>query len=207
MISNRWRRFTYTLWAPFYDLIARVFNRKRARSLELLTLRAGERVLIVGAGTGLDLPFVNPEAQITAVDLTPAMIRRLETRSKKLGVQVQAKIMDAHALEFDAEGFDAVILHLIVAVVPDPFRCVQEAARVLRRGGRLVILDKFVPDTRQPSIWQRLVGPLASVLGTEVSRKLGPILEQVPSLQVVHDESAGLSGYFRIVLLQKRQVS
>jgi phosphatidylethanolamine/phosphatidyl-N-methylethanolamine N-methyltransferase len=203
MISNRWRRFTYTLWAPFYDLLARVFARRRARSLELLALRAGDRVLIVGAGTGLDLPFVNPEAKITAVDLTPAMIRRLEMRAMKLGVQVRAQIMDAHALEYDAASFDAVILHLIVAVVPDPIRCLQEAARVLRPGGRMVILDKFVPDARRPSFWQRLIAPLASVLGTEVSRKLGPLLDRAPSLYVIHNESAGLGGYFRIVLLQK----
>ena len=203
MISNRWRRFTYTLWAPFYDLFARAFDRKRVRSLELLALQPGERVLIVGAGTGLDLPFIHPEARITAVDLTPAMSRRLEARAQRLGLKVTAEVMDAHELTFDTGCFDAVVLHLIVAVVPNPFRCLQEAERVLRPGGRAVILDKFVPDAQAPALWQRLVAPMASILATEVTRKLGPILAQAPGLRTIHDESAGLGGYFRIVLLQK----
>lgn len=57
--TNAWKRIKYTLWAAVYDLLVKpLFGRKRRRSIEPLDLKAGERVLLVGAGTGLDLDFL-----------------------------------------------------------------------------------------------------------------------------------------------------
>ncbi len=200
--TNVWRRTVYTLWAPLYNGIARVFRERRRRSIELLAPRPGERVLIVGAGTGLDLDFMPAGAEITAIDLTPAMIRRLRRRAQRLGRRVDARVMDGHALEFPDGSFDAVILHLILAVIPEPDRCAREAARVLRPGGRAVIFDKFLPDDRRAPLLFRVANPPASGLGTEFIRRLGPIL-QGSGLRVVHDEPAGFGGLFRIVLARK----
>jgi ubiquinone/menaquinone biosynthesis C-methylase UbiE len=86
--------------------------------------------------------------------------------------------MDGHALKFPDASFDAVILHLIVAVIPDPVKCLREAARVLRPGGRAVIFDKFVPDDQRPPLALRLPNPLTSLFGTEITRKLGPLLAE-----------------------------
>lgn len=199
-----WRRIVYTLWAPFYDLLAAVFANLRRRSIDRLGLVAGHRVLVVGAGTGLDLPFLPRNIEITAVDLTPAMLNRLRKRADDLDVKVDARVMNAEALSFADASFDAVILHLILAVVPDPLACAREAARVLRPGGRVAILDKFLPENKPIPLLMRVMAPLGSCFGTEIDRRLRPILEEA-GLQVVHDEPAALRGLFRIVTVVGRQ--
>ena len=62
-----WNRIRYTLWAPLYDLVAR-FGRERCRSIALLQLQPGERVLLMGAGTGADLPLIQEGVSVLATD-------------------------------------------------------------------------------------------------------------------------------------------
>jgi ubiquinone/menaquinone biosynthesis C-methylase UbiE len=197
--SNLWNRIRYSGWAPIYDLIALPTRPMRRRSLALANLQPGERVLFVGAGTGLDLDFVAPGAAITATDLTPAMLERLRRRARRLGLAVDARVMDGQALEFAGGSFDVVVLHFIVAVIPDPVRCLRETARVLRPGGRAVILDKFAPDEGPLPLWLRLLNPPASVFATHVNRRLDPLLSAA-KLCVVHREPAALGGFFQIAL-------
>ena len=205
--TNAWKRFSYTIWAPVYDLvISGLFERRRQRSIRLLNLKAGERVLLIGAGTGLDLDCLPGNVNIVATDLTPAMITRLKRRGQRLGLNVDARVMDGHALDLPDGSFDAVILHLIIAVIPDPVRCLKEVARVLRPGGRAVIFDKFAPDNTNPTFLLRLMNPLTSLFGTEITRRLGTILANVP-LQITHQEAAGLKGLFKIVLVGKTPCS
>lgn len=125
--TNRWNRLRYTLYAPLYGRVA-TFRRPRRRSIGLLELQPGERVLVDGAGTGADLDFIPTGVEVVATDLTPAMVERIGSRAEQLGLQVDARVMDAHALEFRDASFDAVILHLIVAVVPDPVLVLRETA-------------------------------------------------------------------------------
>ena len=204
MISNTniWLRICYTAWSPVYNRLVAPFNAKRRRSLELANPQPGERVLIVGAGTGLDLDHLPPGLSVSAIDLTPAMIFRLRRRAGRLGLAVDARVMNAQALDFPDASFDLVILHLILAVLPDPVRCLQEVQRVLRPGGRAVILDKFVKEQGTPPLGLRLLNPLMSLFGTQLTRRLPPILAAT-NLRVIHDEPATKSGYFRIVLLEK----
>lgn len=200
--SNGWKRFSFGLWSPIYDRAVKAFDRSRRHSLEVLDPVPDERVLIVGAGTGLDLECLPSNLDITAVDLTPAMVRRLESRARRLGVSVDARVMDGHALQFPDGYFDAVILHLIIAVIPDPARCLREVHRVLRNDGRAVVMDKFIADASRPHPILRIAGIFAELLGTNLTRKLGPLVEQ-SGLQITHLEPAALDGYFKIALLKK----
>ncbi|HYO77193.1 MAG TPA: class I SAM-dependent methyltransferase, partial [Thermoanaerobaculia bacterium] len=200
--TNGWNRLRYTLYAPFYDLIARRLGRGRRRAIELLHVRAGERVLIVGCGTGLDLELLPRNAQVTAVDLTPAMVEKTRARAERLGMSIDARVMDAAALDFDEASFDCVILHLILAVVPDPYATAREAARVLQAGGRASIFDKFLPDERDPSFGRRMVNVLTNVFATEINRRLGEILGGT-DLRVVTNEASVFGGAFRVVMAAK----
>lgn len=203
--SNRWNRLRYTLYAPFYGRVA-TFRRPRRRSIGLLELQPGERVLVDGAGTGADLDFIPSGVEVVATDLTPAMVERIGSRAEQLGLQVDARVMDAHALDFRDASFDAVILHLIVAVVPDPTLALQEAARVLRIGGRVVVFDKFVPEGASPSLFRRGLNLVTNALFTDVTRTLGPLLEGT-GLTITHRETALLGGAFEIVVLRKTTIN
>ena len=199
--TNRWNRVRYTLWAPFYDWAVR-FHRQRRRAIQLLDLRRGERVLIVGAGTGADLPYIPEGVAIVAGDLTPAMVERVRDRAKALGRVVDARVMDAHHLELSDASFDAVILHLILAVVPDPVSAIREAERVLRPGGRAVVFDKWAPAGRAPSLGRRILNLFANLIATDVTRQLEPLVAHT-GLRIEHREAAGLEGFFEIALLRR----
>jgi len=197
-----WYRLCYTAWAPIYDLLVRMYRRARRRSIRLLDAKAGERVLIVGAGTGLDLEHLGSGRAVTAIDLTPAMLDRLGRRARRLGLAVDARVMDSGAMDFPDGSFDAAVLHLILAVTPDPRACAAEVARVLRPGGRAVILDKFIPDDARPPLLLRLLNPALRLFGTDILRRLGPILAGT-GLRVVHQQPAALGGLLKIILLRK----
>ena len=197
--TNAWNRFRYTLWSPIYNLILRSARPMRRRSLELLKVQPGERVLIVGAGTGLDLEFLPTEARVIATDLTAAMLRKLH---KRAGSNVVPLLADAQRLCFADDSFDVVILHFIVAVVPDPISTIREAARVLRPGGRAVVLDKFAPDDRGVPAVLRILNPVANVLVTEVTRRLHPIVAAT-ELQILREEPLSMGGFFKVAVLAK----
>jgi ubiquinone/menaquinone biosynthesis C-methylase UbiE len=200
--TNTWNRIRYTVYQPFYDLVGRWFAKQRRRSIETLSLSPGAKVLLVGAGTGLDLEFLSQGLDVTATDITPAMIQKLASRAENLGLSVKALVMDGQALEYEPETFDAVILHLVLAIIPDPVRCIQEVERVLKKGGRAVIFDKFLPDNQRPSLIRRILNVFTNFAATNINRQLGPILRET-SLKMVQEEKAGFSGFFKIVLVEK----
>ncbi|MGZ5442182.1 MAG: class I SAM-dependent methyltransferase [Thermoanaerobaculia bacterium] len=194
--TNRWNRLRYTLYAPFYDLIVGRIGRGRRRAIELLDLQPGERVLIDGCGTGLDLELLPRDCHITAIDITPAMVEKTRARAAALGMTIDARVMDAASLDFADESFDCVVLHLILAVVPDPYGTAREAARVLRRGGRVSIFDKFA---QRPSVLRRALNVVTNFVATDITRSVQDILAKT-DLRVVHDEPSAFGGVFRVVL-------
>jgi ubiquinone/menaquinone biosynthesis C-methylase UbiE len=194
----------YTVWAPVYDLMigALGFDQARRRSIERLQLRAGDRVLIVGAGTGLDLRFLPPDVDVTAIDITPAMLERLEARAAAMGTTVTWRVMDARQLAFADAWFDGVVMHLILAVMPEPERGLSEATRVLKPGKRIAVFDKFLGDHERASVKRRVLNALAKPLFTDMNRRLGSIAAQTP-LVIEHDDPAAFGGTYRIVTLRK----
>jgi len=198
MPPNVWQRCRYTIWAPFYDRVTK-FHRERRRSVELLALQPGERVLIIGCGTGADIPFLPADVRVLATDLTPAMLRQAQAHARP---GVEFRVMDGLALDLPDGSFDAAILHMVLEVIPDPVRCLREAARVLRPGGRLAVFDKFLPDGHRPGPLARLGLVLLDLVFTSTNRRMGEILERASApLEIVRDERAG--GPHRHLILRR----
>ena len=202
-MSDRSLRAAYSFWAPLYDAIVGGVGHARRRSIAVLAPRAGERVLIVGVGTGLDLPHLPRHASYDAVDLTPAMLRRAERRAARLGLPLVALEASASALPFEDAHFDVVILHLILAVVPDPRAALGEVQRVLKPGGRAVVWDKMCQPGRRPSLFRRAAHALTHRHLTGFMLDFHGTVESVGGLRVTHDEPSVFGGMWRIVLLEK----
>jgi len=194
-------RASYSLIAPLYDLlVGPALGRIRRLSLARLPGDGRSHVLINGAGTGLDLLSLPPVHCYTALDLTRAMLRRGLPRSSHLDIRwVQG---DSQRLPFGDGVFDHVLLHLILAIVPDTRAALAEAARVVRTGGRLFVLDKFLRPGEKAWL-RRMVNPLARRIATRTNVVFEEALAGVRQLRVVSDEPALAGGWFRMITLEK----
>jgi phosphatidylethanolamine/phosphatidyl-N-methylethanolamine N-methyltransferase len=194
---------SYRFIAPFYDaFLERASAEARQRSLAMLEQQLPGRVLVNGAGTGLDFPFLPEQHDYVALDMTAAMLARARNRAHAL--RMGWVHGDSMALPFPNASFDHVVLHLIVAVVPQPQHCLAEAARVLRPGGRICLFDKFL--RRGERAWlRRMLSPLSAHVATRLDVVLEDVLESVPQLRVLSDEPALARGWFRRIELQKEE--
>lgn len=193
-------RRSYTLLAPLYDpLVAAATRPPRARSLAWLAPHPPLRVLLAGVGTGLDLPLLPTQHHYVGIDITPAMLDRCAGRSGGLDfAPLQGNVM---ALPFADSSFDAAVLHLILAVVPDPLACLREAARVVRPDGTLLVFDKFLKPGERAWL-RRLATPLMGRIATRLDVVLEDLLQALPGVERVHDEPALAGGWFRLVRLR-----
>lgn len=193
-------RHSYSLIAPFYDAaIDRATRAARRHSLSALPAAPG-KVLLAGVGTGLDLPHLPAQHHYVGIDLTHAMLRRALPRAG--AVHFLAVQGDAQHLPFADASFDHAVLHLILAVVPEPPLCLSEAARVVRPGGRILVFDKFLRRGQSAPL-RRLVNPLMRRLATRLDVVFETVVETVPGLTVEHDQSALADGWFRTIRLRK----
>ncbi len=202
--TNKWNKIRYTFYTPIYDLIAGYFKDSRKKTIGSLSIPDRAKVLIVGAGTGLDLEFFPRDSVITATDITPSMINRIKGRNKLMKRDVKAIVMDGQALDFPDHTFDIVILHLILAVIPDAVKCLKEAERVLKPGGQISVFDKFVRKNTQVSLFRKFANLFSNLLFSDITRSFESIVKET-NLEVRSDEEANFNGNFRKIRLIKNE--
>lgn len=200
-LGNSLLRLSYSFIAPFYDaLVERPMREARKQSLNFLPVEDSEHVLVSGVGTGLDLPMLPILHRYTALDFNAAMLARAKPRGKSLDINFV--LGDSMALPFADAQFDHVVLHLIVAVVPNPERCLSEAARVLKPGGTIILFDKFLqPQQRAPM--RRLFNAITRRFATRMDVVFEEVLRVSPELEVVQNVPMLAKGWFRGIVLRK----
>jgi ubiquinone/menaquinone biosynthesis C-methylase UbiE len=194
-------RMSYNLAAPLYDvLVERPMQEARKKSLCALSADECKHVLISGVGTGLDLPWLPIQHHYTALDFSQAMLARARPRGEKL--KVDFVLGDSMALPFTDALFDHVVLHLILAVVPEPHRCLGEAARVLKPGGTIILFDKFLRPSQRASL-RRLFNIITRRIATNLNVVFEEVQSTVSELEVVSDVPMLANGWFRGIVLRK----
>src|SRR4051795_12923368 len=127
--------------APRYDRQMNFFDRVLfAGGREWACSQAEGEVLEIAVGSGRNLEHYRRGVKVTAIEYAPEMLALASERAEELGGDFDLREGDAQALEFADESFDTVIITLALCTIPDGRKAVREAARVLRPGGRLVLL-------------------------------------------------------------------
>lgn len=206
-MTNRWNLFIYRLWAPIYDAtVGHFFLPGRMQAIELLDLQPGERVLLLGAGTGADLPLLPKGVKAIGVDISPDMLARARRKLPLPGVEVILIQGDAQSLLVDEASCEAILFNLILSVIPDGAACLRENLRALKPGGRMVVFDKFLPDAGRLTPGRRLLNLGSTLFGTDITRRFGD-LSKGTGLQVVRDEPSLLDGTYRVILIRNNPVT
>jgi ubiquinone/menaquinone biosynthesis C-methylase UbiE len=152
----------YEKEAHKYDRQMNFFDRLLfAGGREWVCGQAEGEVLEIGVGTGRNLPHYREDVQLTAIELSPAMLEIARARARELGRDVDLRVGDAQALEFPDESFDAIVCTLSLCTIPDDRAAVAEVRRVLRPDGRFLLLEHVRSPVVPIYLGQRLLEPLA----------------------------------------------
>ena len=148
--------------------------------------QAGGRVLELACGTARNLPFYPADVQLTGIELSPEMLAIGRKRAEELGHPADLRLGDAQALEFGDRTFDTVTCTLGFCTIPDTTGAAREAFRVLKPGGRLLMLEHVRSPARVVRGGQRLLEPLA--VRFEADHLLREPLDYLPDVGFEIDE-------------------
>jgi phosphatidylethanolamine/phosphatidyl-N-methylethanolamine N-methyltransferase len=131
----------YELYGRTYGAFEFFFKRRIAKAIRRIPFSPGEKVLDIGVGTGLSLPYYPKGVKVTGVDLSPGMLAKAKKKAAMTGAMLVQG--DALALPFADEAFDCVFMSHVIGTVPDPHVAMREAIRVARDGAMIAILNHF----------------------------------------------------------------
>jgi ubiquinone/menaquinone biosynthesis C-methylase UbiE len=147
--------------APRYDRQISFFERLLfGGGREWVCSRADGDVLEIAIGTGRNLPFYDREIRLTGIELSEEMLALGRERRRDLGHEAELQVGDAQALAFEDESFDTVTCTLALCTIPDARQAVREVRRVLRSGGRFLLLEHVRSPSAPVRAVQRILDPL-----------------------------------------------
>jgi ubiquinone/menaquinone biosynthesis C-methylase UbiE len=151
-----------------YDKSASGYNRQIA-FFERILFGDGRRwvcsqaegdVLEIAVGTGRNLQYYPDGVRLTGIEISPEMLDIARREATKVGRAADLRVGDAEALAFQDGSFDTVTCTLALCTIPDDRAAVQEMWRVLRPGGRLLLLEHVRSHVRPVRVGQRALEPL-----------------------------------------------
>jgi ubiquinone/menaquinone biosynthesis C-methylase UbiE len=157
--------------------------------------------LEVAVGTGLNLAHYPPGVRLTGVDLSPGMLAVARQRAADLDRTVELREADAQALPFGDASFDTVVCTMSLCSVPDERATIAEMHRVLRPGGRLLLLDHVAAPNRLLRAGQHLVELVTVRLAADhQTRRPLPLVEHAGlTVEDSHRSKAGTIERLRAV--------
>ena len=183
--ENRRIKQQYDRIAARYDLVDRLIPRSwRVKATQL----AYGRVLEAGVGTGLNLPYYTDRCQeIVGIDLSLPMLEQAAQRVHQCKVPVVLAEMDIQALDLASASFDCVLVSFVFCTVADPLQGLRECLRVLRPGGRMILLEHMASDRPWLRGAMNRLNPITvRLLGDNINRQTSRSVE----LAGLHAESS-----------------
>ena len=170
----------YRRYAGVYDAVfGPVLQPGRRAVLEALGLRAGDRVLEVGVGTGLSLPLYPRGVRVTGIDVSREMLDKARGRVARRGLgNVEALLeMDAEAMTLPDASFDKVVAMYVVSVVENPARLLQELHRVCKPDGEIFLVNHVRSDNPIIGAVEKGLARFSDKLGFHPDFQLSEILD------------------------------
>lgn len=166
-------RTRYDRISGMYGVMEQIMGRADGKWRTMWLQRiAGKEVLEVGVGTGRSLPFYPTTVRVTGIDFSPRMLERARRKLEPLQrTDIRLVEADVQALPFADESFDTVLTSCVFCSVPNPKQGLREIRRVLRKSGRLVMLEHVLsckPGLRQ---LMHIANPLVRrMVGANINR-------------------------------------
>jgi phosphatidylethanolamine/phosphatidyl-N-methylethanolamine N-methyltransferase len=185
---RKWYNVFWRLYDPLLGLLEGS-GFKEWRHL-LWSKTEGKRILEVGVGTGRNFPFYPARSNITAVDFSDKMLARARQKAEQAGLKVRLELMDVQHLDFPDNTFDTVVSSWVFCEVADPVQGLKEVKRVVRSGGKVLLLEHVISDNKWLARLMNWINPLLSgLVGENINRdtaynvkESGLIVEKVTRL-------------------------
>ncbi len=164
----------YDRIAPIYDLMEGIAERSRySHWRKLLWDKVeGENILEVGVGTGKNFPYYPPGANMVAIDFSGKMLDRAREKAVREGVRVDLQQMDVQNLQFADNTFNTVVASFVFCSVPDPVHGLKELRRVVKPGGKVVLLEHVLSANKVIAWFMNLVNPVVvRLMGPNINRE------------------------------------
>ena len=194
----------YQRIAPLYDrmevLAERSYQPWRAR---LWSMVRGPKVLEVGVGTGKNMPYYPEDVDITAIDLTPGMLDRARKRAAKLNISIELQLGDTQNLDFPDGTFDDVVETFVFCSVPDPMLGLKELARVVKPGGRVLMLEHVrAANTVLGTLMDVLNPVVVRISGANINRRTVDNVSQ-SGLRLEQIDDLGKGDIFKLIVARR----
>ncbi len=157
----------YARWAPHYDIsFGLISDYGRKHTVEIMNQKPG-RILEVGVGTGLALPYYENFMSVTGIDLSDNMLKRAKDRVKKENLKnIEAlENKDATDTGYADNSFDAAVAMYIMSVAPEPEKILLEMTRVVKPNGEIYILNHFASEDKKFKFLEKMVSPVCRFIG------------------------------------------
>ncbi len=194
----------------FWDRFAGRYDQRIERTERMLfpggrqwaCAQAAGDVLEVAVGTGRNLPYYHGVRSLTGIDLSPGMLAVARDRAAALGIEADLRTGNAEALEFGDATFDTVLCTISLCNIPDDRAAISEMYRVLKPGGRLVLLDHVASDRGWMRAGQWLLEQVTRrTTGDHQTRRPLPLV-QAQGFVVSHSERSRLGWVERLVAVK-----
>lgn len=180
------------------EIIPEIFYRKWRQ--KLWNKVKGGRVLEIGVGTGKNIEYYPENINISAIDLTPGMLIFAQNKVTSLGLEVDLQVGDAQNIDYPSNTFDVVVATFVFCSVPDAVLGLQEARRVLKPGGKLLLLEHVRSKSLLIGKMMDLFNPLMlKLMGLNINRDTIDNVKKA-GFEIEESENIGFYDIYKFII-------